>query len=298
MRGTKKPFTLLLKNNNKTTVLNYTKNKNIMSTVTLKRIKKSDQLNRTSFLGVKTYFSVDLMEKGNGSRVRILPDDENDTQVVHFSKKLGIPTLELCNPNSEFWRDYTFVMESGIAELDDTDPSTQLAILVLKSNSLVIANEGDKVKKSRAEYVLENSSDVTDKKVAIFQVKAEAFKAYAELSQEDLGNVLLVYGKNPKDLTPAKIKEIVGMELESNPKKFLDILGDKNFEHKVFINDLIQESIIRKSGTNFIYDGEPIAFDGASMIAYVLNPKNANMIIQFKRALNLAKKSVKYEIAE
>lgn len=264
-----------------------------MAIVTLKRFKKSELLGRPSHKGVKTYFTVDLDAKGNGSRKRILNTEE---EIKFFSKVLGRSIEELTNPNSEYWRDYQFIMEGGTAELDDSNPEHQLNIKVISQDSRVISSDEDRVKKPKAEYILERATEVTEKKVSNRQVKADAFSKYALMSEDDFKDMLLIYGKNPRDLTSSRIKEIVGDEMEKNPQRFLDLVDDKNFDEKVFINDLVQEQLIRKSGTSYIYDGEMIAHDNISMLAFVKDPKNQNNVIAFKKQLNEKKGSKKHDV--
>lgn len=262
-----------------------------MATVTLKRIKKTDLLGKVSFKDTKTYFSPSLSIK-TGERIKVLSDEE----AKDFALKLNLPEEELKNSSSNFWRDYTFIMQGGIAELDDTESSHQLALKMLEKDSRIAISEEDQKKKSKAEYILVKETEVTENKVKRRAVKAEAYSKYSLMSDDDLQNVLLAFGKNPKDLSANKIKELVSDELETNPDKFLSMISDKQFKIKVFINDLVQEGVVRKSGTGYIYDGEMIAHDTLAMIEFLKNPKNDNFVIAFKKMLNSAKSITKYKV--
>lgn len=262
-----------------------------MATVTLKRVKKTQLLGSPSYKDAKTYFAVGL-SKETGERLKVLTDEEATT----FAKELNLNVEDLKNSASNYWRDYTFIMQGEKAELNDAEPAHKLALKVLEKDSRVAINEADLKVKSKAEYLLVKETEVIETNVARRQLKAEAFGKYAQMSEENLKDMLLVLGKNPKNLTSTKIKDIVGQELENNPERFLAFVNDKNFDLKVFINDMVQEGIVRKSGTSYVYDGEMIAHDNSSMLGFVKDPKNANTIIAFKRQLNQLKGTKQYEV--
>lgn len=265
-----------------------------MSIVTLRKFKKTGFLPAgiPTFADTATVFSVDLDASSNGSRKKVLTDDE----AKEFAPLLNRTFEELSNPNSEFWRDYMFVMRGSSVDIDTSKADNRLALKVLRADSRVICDEEDRVKKSKAEYILEDNEAITNKKISRRNTKVEAFTLFSKMSDDDLKEVILMYNKNPRDLSSARIKEIVGDELEANPQKFLDIVQDKHYQDKVFINDLIQNRLLKPTGTGFTYDGEMIAHDKASMLFFVKDPKNANVIISLKKSLNDIKGSKEYAV--
>ncbi len=265
-----------------------------MSIVTLKKFKKTGFLPAgiPTFSDTATTFSVDLDGTSNGSRKKVLTKEE----AAYFAPLLNRTIEELDNPNSEFWRDYIFVMRGSSTDIDDSKPDNKLALKVLAADSRVISSDEDRAKKSKAEYILENVDEISTKNVERRNTKVEAFTLFAKMSEEDLKEAILMYNKNPRDLTSLRIKEIVGNELEANPKKFLDIVTDKHYRDKVFINDLIQERLIKLSGTGFVYDGEMIAHDKGAMLQFVKDPRNTNVIISMKKSLNDKKGSKEYTV--
>jgi hypothetical protein len=262
-----------------------------MGIVTLKKIKKTDLLGRPSFKDAKTYFSPSLSSK-TGERIKILDDDK----VEYYAKALNLSVDDLKVSKSDFWRDYTFIMQGEKAELDDTDPNHQLVLEMLSKDEKVALSEEDKKNKPRVEYLLIREVEVTATKVARRKIKADAYAKFNVMSDDDLKNVLLIFGKNPKSLSPDKIKELVTDEIENNAEKFLKFIDDKNFKIKVFINDMVQEGIVRKTNSSFVFDGEMIAHDTESMIGYLKDSKNTNTIVAFKKMLNDKKGIRKYNV--
>lgn len=265
-----------------------------MAIVTLRKIKKTDLLGRPSYKDAKTYFTVTLNKK-TGFPNKILNTQE---EIDYYSNALNISKSDLENSNSDFWRDFTFIMQGESAELDDEDPQHKLVIKLLEKDNTVALTEKEKLEKSEVAFVLIKESEITENKNKNRSMKAEAYSKYALMSEEDLQKVLLAYGKNPRTMNAAKIKELVGDELEANPQRFLSFISDKNYEVKVFINDLVQESIIKRTGSSYKFDGEIIATDTDTMVAYLKNNKNTNSVVAFKRMLNEKKGSKKYDIAE
>jgi hypothetical protein len=261
------------------------------NTVTLRRIKKHQQLGAPAYKNAKVYFSVNL-DKRTGERPRILDEEE----VKYFSEQLGIDPKQLSVPSSEYWRDFVYIMQGEKEELSEDDPLHKLVLKVLERDERVANGQEDIKNKSRAEYLLVKESQVIKTELDRATYKIDAMAKFAQLSEEDHINILLVYGRNPKDMKADKIKLSVYQEIESNPAKFLNIVNDKNFDTKVLINDLVQEGKIKKQGSAFVFDGEMIAHDLESMVKYIKDPKNVNVVIGLKRALNSSRQSEKYSV--
>lgn len=262
-----------------------------MGTVTLKRIKKTDLLGRPSYKDAKTYFSASLSSK-TGERIRILDDEK----AAYYAKELNLPIDDLKTSKSDFWRDYTFIMQGEKAELDDSDPTHQLVLDMLSKDERVALSEEDKKNKPRVEYILIRETEVTATKVARRKIKADAYAKFNVMSDDDLKNVLLIFGKNPKSLSADRIKELVTDEIENNAERFLGFVDDKNFKIKVFINDMVQEGVIRKTNSSYVFDGEMIAHDTTSMIGYLKDAKNTNNVVAFKKMLNEKKGFDRYSV--
>lgn len=234
------------------------------------------------------------MSATTGDRIKVLTEEE----AKYFSEQLNIPFEELNKSSSNYWRDHSFVMHGEKVDLDDEEPSHLLEIKMLSKDNRVAISEEDLKNKPKAEYILIKETEVVANKVAKRKVKADAYHKFTLMSDEDLSKVLLVLGKNPKSLSLDKIKEIITDEIEANPDRFLAFVEDKNFNIKVFINDMVQEGVVRKSGSSYIFDGEMIAHDVVSMIEYLKNPKNSNTVVAFKKMLNEKNNFKKYQVKE
>ncbi len=252
-----------------------------MATVTLKRTKSTQLLGYPAYKDAKTYFAVSLSQK-TGERIKILTDEE----ALKFSLELNIPYDDLRLSSSNYWRDYSFIMQGASTELDDEDPYHQLAIKVLEKDERVAVNETDKVKKPKAEYILVKETEVTASKVKRGQTKADAYARFNTMDEEALKSTVLLLGKNPKALNLDKIKEFVLDAIEKEPSLFLRLVDDKNFNIKVFINDMVQEGIVSKSGAAYKFDGEMLAHDQESFIDYLKDKKNTNTVVAFKKQMN------------
>lgn len=269
-----------------------------MSTVTLKRIKESQlykQVGKSAFANAKTYFTV-AIDGTTGRRARVFTDEsEEDRALVEkFAKTLGEDSKDLLNPNSEYWRDWKYIMKGDRITLNENRVEDAILLQVLKLDSLVANGEEELRTKSKAEFLLIKESDVVATKAKRASHKKDAYALFGQMSKEDMINALLVYGVNPKDMSSDKIEAELSDRIEDNAPMFLSIVKDKNFDNKVFINDMIQESIIRKSGSGFVFDGEMIAHDVESLIGFIKDPQNTNVLVAWKKSLNSKKGSEKY----
>jgi hypothetical protein len=264
-----------------------------MSTVTIKTIKQSQlykQVGQSAFGLAKTYFTVGI-DATNGRRAKVLKDE---ALINKFAEGLNEDPKDLANPNSNYWRDWKYIMKGEKITLDDSRIDDALLLEVLKLDDLVANGEEELRVKSKAEFLLIKEADVVATKAKRASHKKDAYAAFGKMSKEDMMNALLVYGINPKDMTSDKIEAELSDKIEDNAPLFLSIVKDKNFDLKVFINDMVQESIISKKGTGYIFDGEMIAHDMESLIGFIKDPQNANILIAWKKSLNGKIKSKKY----
>ena len=73
---------------------------------------------------------------------------------------------------------------------------------------------------------------------------------------------------------------------ETKYDDFLEIIGDKNFKIKAFIEDLLRIKALRKNGTHYLYGDTPIGHDLETAVIYLEDPVNQSVKLQLKKQLD------------
>lgn len=251
-----------------------------MATITLKKIRTSAFAPKGAYNGTTTNFCIPLSER-TGMLKNIFSSDEERKK---FENALGLPEGELLT-TSAYYKELNVVMKGDTMILDSDNPMDELTLKIFEHDNLVVTSEKDKFSKPNAIYMLVKGEEVSKNKVSRRAIKAEAYSIFTKMSIEDMKNALLIYGKNPKTLNEIKIKELIGDEVEDRPERFLTVVNDKDFAIKVFVNDLIQENVIIKSGSVFMFDSEPIAHSTVDMVNFIKDKKNSQMVLTYKKIL-------------
>jgi hypothetical protein len=258
-----------------------------MTLVRLKRIKTH------SWAGLKNYDRCKTIICVNSDKVTgMLKTGLTEKEARELEEKLGYPVGHL-NPNSEFWIDYKISIGTEDKIIDRSTPQGELEYKVLAARKIVAKDQGELRINPYAEFLMYDKEIEADESNRKRKKKVEAYKIYAELTPDEMRDILTAYGKKPEEMSPKIMEDLLGQEVELDPVKFVSIAKDDNFEFKVFINKCINNGILRKRGsmitivnaTDETEGKDVIGVDLEDTIRFIKDPKNNVLYLSLKKQL-------------
>jgi hypothetical protein len=261
------------------------------------RIKKAD---KDVNWGAKDQKTGKLMSMFENCKDKLVPGLDKDTGILktgldekterRLEKAMGLEK-EALSKAGHYWSNFSIVIPEDGLTLNTEGPLHELQYLVLKADPEVAMSYTELRTSSRAKYVL--TSDEAEASVSNTRrsVKTKAYSIFGQLSPLDVKNALFTYGLNPQDMSNEVAEDRLGEKLESDPAKFLKLVGDTNFKEKAWFMKLIKEGIVTKHGKGVGTD-QPLYFDDIALgkgldeaIAFVKNKENSKIALGLKKLL-------------
>lgn len=184
-------------------------------------------------------------------------------------------------PNSKFWKTFSVQIDSDGFSLDTNNPYQELQYLFLKRNKRISKT----LKAIHPEAVAVMYCEEEEAKTANVsrKVKTNAYKKFASMSHDEMKKILVMYGKRAVDsMDNEVVEDTLGLEVELNPAKFMEIVSDPLLENKMFINSLYNKGVIKKIGNRYTYGDITLGVDLASAVVFLRDPKNQPVLLALK----------------
>ena len=215
-------------------------------------------------------------------------------------EELGLPKGTLSKninnpyqPNDYFWgsilntrfsreKDTEFVVDSLMDEL-------KLKVLLLRND--FAANELELAKKPHAEFYIDDVEAKAKVEEVIINYKMDAFDAMRTLALEDKKGYLKIYGKRGlNDVSEAFVQSALFKEVDSNPKKFLELYNNPDIKIMMEIEDFMESGHLQKRGNFYVFQNETLGNSVESVISYFKDIRNQGTKIAVTQAINKTKK--------
>lgn len=207
----------------------------------------------------------------------LTPDDEE-----RLEKALNLPKGTLAF-NSPYWETFTIRIRQGELELDTAIPEHEIQYKVLLTMDKFAKNLSEK--SSKADFVIYNEEQEAEVNNVARNSKKKAYTVLNAMSETEIKEALIAMGKKPQSTSPQVLEDMLGSIVDSKPDYFLSIVEDKFFKQKVFLNKLLQNGILKKVGSQVVYDKEVLGYDVESTIVFLIDPKNDTIVEALKKQL-------------
>lgn len=263
-----------------------------MKTVIIKPVHVSKFSGISGHRNTKTTIGAEYRMDGS-YKTGLSKEDE-----AKYEKELGLKPGELSN-RSTWWGDNiairlnndkpTFLYVDG--------PMNELKYKVLLESTKVANDETEIGKFPTIGFVIHDEEAKAAKESEIVDTKTDAYELLATLSNEDRRGLLKVISSQSKtnrrginELSDKVVKTYLAKELESDPKNFIKTAKDPILKAKIFVADLLEADLIRRTG-NFFRNGEDIiANSSEEVVDYFMNPKNESIRLALESKLKKSKK--------
>ena len=211
-----------------------------------------------------------------------------DKDREYFEKELELDKDELLS-KSPFWsRFFITIPEHGLT-LDTDKISDELAYKVLSSDPEVANGKAQLKTHATAKYVITSQSEESKVSNTSRNIKTKAYVTFSKLSAVEISNALLMIGRDASNMDPEIAMDRLGEIVESNPAKFLSIVGDPLFKDKVWFMQLLKANIVKKHGVGtgtempLYYQDIMLGTGLEQAIAFIKDKENQNIFLGIKK---------------
>lgn len=223
----------------------------------------------------------------------LTPDEEK-----YYEEKLtsiGVKPGQL-GKHSSWWSevfnvDYAIrLFNTKATELILDNEINQLKYKVLLANDKVAHSEMERNKPNILFYIDDQEAKAKDE-LKTLNFELEGMKLIFSLSPEQKKGSLRLFGKAgidtmSEDMCSAQLMQ----EMKKDPKNFFDIMKDKDLETKMFIYELVERKLLKRTGNYYIHGDDTIANTTNEAIEYFNDVKNQSVKLALETKLKKSKK--------
>lgn len=236
------------------------------------------------------------------SRMKRLIEPLTDEEREYLSDKLKL-NLDI-NSSDCFYHSHRIEikktstdLKSLSLELDLSRPLDYLEYKILLQVPVVANSWAERNSSPEYEWAIQDLGEEFEQKVSLGELKQKAYGWLSknDLSQTKLYDMVRVYGTNISagaSITELKSVLVDIIETPKSLRKLVDLLNDKDFEHKLFLDKAIRVGEINRVGTTkyALVGGELIGNTMRETIDYLKDKRNSVVVaaIQDKIEINKA----------
>jgi len=203
-------------------------------------------------------------------------------------KALAKKHNDIYKPN--FWSELEIHVMNKKVTLDLEDPMDYLKYKACLESSKVCNSELERFKWPSAEFIIIDEEDVANKQSIEIDSELEAMEKFANTTVDEKRGILKLYGKTKtEDTTESIIRTTLYSEMKKDPKRFLEIINDKNMKSKIFLKELLTAGIIRQKGNYFTNGDDPIGNSTDEVVHFLNDKKNTAIVEALKSKLKSSK---------
>lgn len=224
--------------------------------------------------------------------VQVLTRDEQ----TFFEKELFLNPgdLSIYKKIDNFWHSFRIKLDKEGATLDLSDPIDNLRWRVLVVDPRCAPSWEQRYASGAHMFAIQDEEIETEVKVAKANKRKDAYKFLGKIenSREKMRNVLRVYGADPGKSVKAKvlytkIDELI--EDDTTLNKLLDVINDKHFEMKIFLEDAIKAGAITKKETRYyLPGGDKIGGTLLETMDWLKDTMNQDVYLKIKNQVELS----------
>jgi len=191
---------------------------------------------------------------------------------------------------SEYWRDYTVILNDKDKTLKLNQPRDYIDYKILMASNRVANSVNDLTDWPKAEYVLYDAEQDAKKDNLKVKERRSAYKAFNSMTSSEMRNVLKLMGKKASNASDTLIENTLADIIEKDPAEFNNTMNLTDFKLRVFINDLVGINGLRIRGGHYMFGDSAIGHDLEATLLYLKDPKNQDIVLSLKQKLKATKK--------
>lgn len=261
-------------------------------TIKIKKIQRPGYFGINSYPKSKMTICAQLHSK-TGAYVTGLTEDEER----EFEKELNLESKKL-GKRSPWWGE-VFNVDYAI-RLNATKTTEFVLDNAMDKLKYRVMLASDKIANSELEkspnalFYIDNAELKAKFEMESLNWEFEGMSLILKLTPEEQRGSLRLFGKIGVDtLSEVMLKAQLAQELKKDPKEFVTILNDKNLKTRMFIQELIEKSLIKRKGIYYLHGEDTIASSTDECISFFSDIKNQPTRLILETRLGKTKKDDK-----
>jgi hypothetical protein len=220
----------------------------------------------------------------NGSYVNPLSKEEQDHLEGHPGLSLSAGDLSVHKRENNFWKSIfkPIRLSKDARTLNLSDPMDYITYKVLLTNDDYIAPDAySSQRKASYKYMIVEEGYEDSKKSSSANIVADAYLEYSKIREDKvaLGDILflLTNQRVSPSSTLIWLQGQIGDFIAANPKRFIEVVNDKDLITRVLITKGLTYNAIQKDGTAYrTMGGDLMGVDLTATLAFLNNNQNGD----------------------
>lgn len=170
-------------------------------------------------------------------------------------------------------------------ELNGDNPTDKEIIKFLKHVEIVSQTKSE-VNGDYHRFYIENKDDEAKDSIGKTNLKLECYDYIRTLSLKEMADFARVLGTRVSNMSKSQIEAAIYEKVEDDPKFVCDSIKDSDLKIKIFIDKLIEESVVVYKASKYYYGDEMIAINKDYLAEYVKDKSNAPVINQWAKLID------------
>jgi hypothetical protein len=222
-------------------------------------------------------FSTDLgIDRQKNQLKQILTREEQECFENEMQLKPG--EMSFYRKDTPFWVKFRVKIQKEGIDLDLNNPVDYLKWLILKTDKRIAPSWEARLQSGEYRFALVNEGEEQKENATKLNLMKEVYKEFGKIEEDKfkMRNILRVAGKRVTTDDEEFLKSEISKLIDNNPKNFLAIVKDKQFNTKIFIERcLMANALERKAGGGYaIKGGESIGKDLNEAVEYLEHTLN------------------------
>jgi hypothetical protein len=231
--------------------------------------------------------------KYNGAGETLVPTSKKTMYIIDFSNEeaeileemLELPRLTLSKQiSNQYWSTEGRIMINPVSDqLDLSIPMDYIKYCVLRGHKRVANSEAERDQWPFAQWVMSNAHEVQSNHNKFHEVRAEAYEKFSKFSDGERRKLAYILGHNVQDMNDNDVNEILYTMIDATPAEFIKATEMPHKAERTLLQKLISTGVARESNNGIEYGDHFLGATRALAAAFLADPKNQNMKIQFER---------------
>jgi hypothetical protein len=220
----------------------------------------------------------------NGSYINPLTTEEQDLLEAHAGLSIKAGDLSIHKRENNFWKSTFKPVKLGKdpRTLDLSDPMDYITYKVLLLNKDFIAPDAYSAqRKASYKYMIVDEGYEDNNKSATANLIADAYLEYGKIREDKVALSDILFLLTNQRVSPNStliwLQGQIGDFIASNPKRFIEVVNDKDLMTRVLITKGLTYNAIQKDGTAYrTMGGDLMGVDLTATIAFLNNKQNSD----------------------
>lgn len=170
-------------------------------------------------------------------------------------------------------------------QFDRDDPRDELQLQMLIDQG-ILCPDGDRANPQQHRFFMKDRMSEAKRQVDRGTLMSRALNAVNNLTDDEKLNVAFVEKQPVRTMSQLEIQGFVFSLVQTNPQRIIDLVEDKSFKARAFIQKLVAYGIITINSSGVKYGSDVIALDEDNAVAWMSHIDNKEKVKMFRDELD------------